>query len=218
MSISKAASENLRLVIDDIAENVPDDFQPMEFRLGKLSALVTNDTALDLNIPLKRMFNYQIALTFVPTAFLLTIACATLFIDPAHFEVTVGLSLTTMLVMQTLQENISDDLPKTAFLKFIDFWLLFGMMVPFVVFLVLCILEALPSAKETSLRNFGSDITTVKSGATGKVRLNTRRPVTKEKVHSWFKRSIPCFVSIFSLAYCALACYIANDHSFEFPT
>ena len=83
----------------------------------------------------------------------------------------------TMLVMQTLQVNISDDLPKTAFLKFIDFWLLFGMMVPFVVFLVLCILEALPSEKETNLRKFGSDVITVKSGAKRKRRIPYSLPL-----------------------------------------
>jgi hypothetical protein len=45
-------------------------------------------------------------------------------------------SLTAMLVMYTLYQSISGSLPQTAYLKMIDAWLLFGLIMPFVVFLV----------------------------------------------------------------------------------
>ena len=40
-----------------------------------------------------------------------------------------------------LQENINSGLPKTSDLKMVDFWLMGGMVVPFVVFVVLVVVE-----------------------------------------------------------------------------
>jgi hypothetical protein len=41
-----------------------------------------------------------------------------------------------MLVMYTMYQSISQTLPATAYLKFIDVWLIFCLLVPFVVFIV----------------------------------------------------------------------------------
>ena len=46
-----------------------------------------------------------------------------------------------MLVMYTLYQSIASALPQTAYLKMIDVWLLFGLMMPFVVFLFVVIWE-----------------------------------------------------------------------------
>ena len=53
--------------------------------------------------------------------------------------------LTTMLVMFTLYQSVSDNMPKTAYLKFIDKWLLFGIVVPFMTFVVETLLVILTS-------------------------------------------------------------------------
>jgi hypothetical protein len=66
---------------------------------------------------------------------LLIIAEITLYIDESHFDTTIMVSLTSMLVMYTLYQSISGSLPQTAYLKMIDVWLLFGLLMPFVVFL-----------------------------------------------------------------------------------
>ncbi len=46
------------------------------------------------------------------------------------------LSLTIMLVMYTMYQSINGSLTTTAYLKMIDFWLLFCLLVPFVIFLI----------------------------------------------------------------------------------
>ena len=51
-------------------------------------------------------------------------------------QVTVMIHLTTMLVMYTLYQGLQDIMPKTAYLKFIDIFLLYGLIVPFVTFMV----------------------------------------------------------------------------------
>jgi hypothetical protein len=60
----------------------------------------------------------------------------TLFFRKQDLDLAIGLSLTTMLVMYTLYQSISQLLPKTAYLKFIDVWLMFCLMVPLFVFAI----------------------------------------------------------------------------------
>ncbi len=67
---------------------------------------------------------------------LLIISMVTLKFDESKTEMSVGLSLTIMLVMYTMYQSISDSLIKTAYLKMIDYWLLFCLLMPFVIFMI----------------------------------------------------------------------------------
>ena len=142
----KSTPGHVHLVAGDISQHLT---EPIQFTVGNItSSYIPEREEILLHIPLTRKFEYHFTATFCPTVFLLIIACLTLFINPVHFEATVALALTTMLVMQTLQSNISSELPKTPYLKVIDIWLTFGMAVPFAVFLVLVLVEALPSQRK----------------------------------------------------------------------
>ena len=159
--------------------------------MGKLTSIAESDPQkreVIVFIPLTRQYQHHLAATFCPTSFLLIIACLTLFINPVHFEATVALSLTTMLVMQTLQANISSELPKTPYMKVIDIWLTFGMTVPFAVFLVLVLIEALPTQGKVNGKSF--------SRKTKNKNLVKWR-VTKERVHGFFKVLIPVCTAVF---------------------
>jgi hypothetical protein len=59
-----------------------------------------------------------------------------LFFKKKDLDLAIGLSLTIMLVMYTMYQSISQVLPATAYLKFIDIWLMFCLMVPFFVFVL----------------------------------------------------------------------------------
>ena len=61
--------------------------------------------------------------------------------------------LTTMLVMFCLYQNVSDNMPKTAYLKFIDKWLLFGIVVPFMSFVVETVLILLTTNDDVKRLN-----------------------------------------------------------------
>ena len=41
-------------------------------------------------------------------------------------------NVTTLLVLTTLFISISDSLPRTAYVKMIDLWLIFNLLIPFV--------------------------------------------------------------------------------------
>ena len=60
----------------------------------------------------------------------------TLSFDETKTELAMGLSLTILLVMYTMYQSISESLTKTAYLKMIDYWLLFCLLTPFAIFLI----------------------------------------------------------------------------------
>jgi len=72
----------------------------------------------------------------MPTITLLVIAEVTLHFDESKTELAIGLSLTIMLVMYTMYQSISESLIKTAYLKMIDYWLLFCLLMPFFIFMI----------------------------------------------------------------------------------
>ena len=86
----------------------------------------------------------------------MVIAVFTLFIDVSHFEATIMVALTSMLVIYTLHQSISSNLPQTSYMKMIDVWLASGMIVPFVIIAVLVILDHMiirESNQVTEIRN-----------------------------------------------------------------
>jgi hypothetical protein len=62
------------------------------------------------------------------------------------------LALTIMLVMYTMYQSINGSLTTTAYLKLIDYWLLFCLLVPFLIFLiqVLWLFQKTNEAKDKS--------------------------------------------------------------------
>ena len=94
-----------------------------------------------MEITLLRIFTHHLVNTFLPTACLIIIAEMTLFIDTGHFEATIMVALTSMLVMYTLYQSISATLPQTAYIKMIDVWLLAGLILPFIVFIILVLVD-----------------------------------------------------------------------------
>merc|ERR1712106_1106760 len=52
-------------------------------------------------------------------------------------------SLTCMLVLATMFISIADSLPKTAYLKMMDYWLVFNLILPFVEVLIHTYMEKL---------------------------------------------------------------------------
>ena len=108
----------------------------VQFRVMKTTMISKGSDYIVVEITLRRMISYHIVSTFSPTLLLLCIGIITLFLDESHFEATIMLAITAMLVMYTLYESASSGLPKTAYLKMVDIWLIFGLVVPFAVFLV----------------------------------------------------------------------------------
>ncbi len=143
------------LALDDISTYLDQgfnltqyDFTGFEFDDVNLSPPKGN-TKITMWIRLRRIFTYHLGTTFLPTLCLIFIAELTLCIDERHFEATIMVALTSMLVMYTLYQSVSNSLPQTAYLKMIDYWLLFGLVVPFFIILILMGMDAYPPFLQT---------------------------------------------------------------------
>ena len=95
-----------------------------------------NDSVIEVEFTLQRMVMFHLVNTYMPTACILIIVEITLFIDESHFESNIMVALTGMLVMYTLYQRISLTLPPTAYLKLLDIWLIFSLVMPFFIFMV----------------------------------------------------------------------------------
>ena len=92
-----------------------------------------NGTLIQGSIQLKRIPFYHVLCTYLPSSFILMLAIATLYFAESHFATTIKISLTVMLVLYTLFQSISSNMPPTAYLKLLDIWLIFCLVITFLI-------------------------------------------------------------------------------------
>ena len=97
---------------------------------------------------LKRKIVNECLTTYLPSVLLILITYATTFFKPFYFEAALTVNLTNMLVMTTIFIAVMGKLPSTAYVKFIDLWLIFGQLLPFAEVVLLTWMEALRAGVE----------------------------------------------------------------------
>ena len=108
---------------------------------------------LIVQITLKRRFLFQLPTTFLPTLCLIVIAEISLHFDGTKYEPTQHMvSLTAMLVMYTLYQKVAGDLPQTSYMKLIDIWLIYCLMVPFWVFITVSMTQLAKIKREKAAK------------------------------------------------------------------
>jgi len=95
-----------------------------------------NGTKIEVAFTLRRIINYHLVNTYLPTLGLFMIAIVTLQFDETKLELALGLTLTVMLVIYTMYQSISGTVTKTAYLKWLDYWLFFCLLMPFLIFMI----------------------------------------------------------------------------------
>ena len=84
----------------------------------------------------------ELMVTYLPTVLLILTTYVTTFFKPEFFEAALGANLTTMLMMTTIFMTTLSDLTDTAYAKWIDYWLIFCQLVPFLEVILLTLKEA----------------------------------------------------------------------------
>ena len=84
----------------------------------------------------------EVFTTYLPTILLMMTTYVTTFFKPQFFEAALGANLTTMLMMTTIFMTSLSELTDTAYAKWIDFWLIFSQLVPFIEVILLTLKEA----------------------------------------------------------------------------
>ncbi|XP_068203413.1 uncharacterized protein [Palaemon carinicauda] len=114
----------------------------------------------------QNLYGYYIGNTFTPTLMLVVICYSCLLFDVNDFEDRIMVSLTALLVLATFFSQVSQTIPRTAYLKLIDVWFLALITEVFAVIISLVLIEVL------RLRNLSSTVVKV-------------APLNKEKTSKW---------------------------------
>ena len=196
-------------VLQDLVELVPVQIEyignPTLIQFEVINCTIknhVNGSGIIVGIQLQRMFIFHLANTFFPTICLIIIVEITLFIDDSNFDTNVMVALTTLLVMYTLFQSISSTLPKTAYLKLIDYWLLFSLILPFVIFMFHMVQEVKKAKHNMKMK---VRPTWVGSGTQPIVRKNDQQ---KSKAYVQF--FIPLLTALFIVAYWIYAMHVYN--------
>ncbi|XP_069981222.1 uncharacterized protein [Penaeus vannamei] len=98
---------------------------------------------LQVTFDLERRWSLLVLTIFMPTFLLLGIGYGTLYIQLKAFQVRAIMTLTTLLVLYTLFNQVSSALPDTAYIKMIDMWFFFCIFLIFSVIIVHIAVERL---------------------------------------------------------------------------
>ncbi|KAK7077533.1 hypothetical protein SK128_025886 [Halocaridina rubra] len=79
-----------------------------------------------VSITFYRRFWYYFTSAYLPTTMLMIISYAALFLKPEDVDLRVMMTLTTLLVLYALYQQISDGLPPTSYTKSLDIWCFFA--------------------------------------------------------------------------------------------
>ena len=63
-----------------------------------------------------------------------------------------------MLVLTTMFINVSNNLPKTSYMKMVDVWLLFNLLFPFIIVLLHTYMDTLRNDEEREINHHGKTI------------------------------------------------------------
>merc|ERR1719317_87764 len=113
---------------------------------------------LVVSISLGRQLLGTILTIFLPTVLLNLIDHATNFFKAFFFEAVVTVNLTAMLVLTTMFINVSNNLPRTSYVKMIDIWLIFNLLLPFIEVLVHTYMDTLRSDEDREINHHGRPV------------------------------------------------------------
>ena len=98
--------------------------------------LSTRENAIVMEVVLGRRLLGNFLTIFFPTILLNVIGHSTNFFKSFFFEAVVTVNLTVLLVLVTMFISVSNSLPNTSYVKMVDIWLIFCLVLPFVEVLI----------------------------------------------------------------------------------
>jgi len=117
------------------------------------SSEIKGKDGVKVSVTLGRRLLGTILTVYTPTVLLNVIGHASNYFKDFFFEAVVTVNLTCTLVLVTLFINVSEGLPKTSYLKMMDYWLVFNLILPFVEVLLHTYMESLNEDHTTQHTN-----------------------------------------------------------------
>ena len=119
------------------------DKKLLQFEIGITNFNATDDgSKLKAEFTMNRNPSYMIINAYVPSFCLMLTTIVPLYLkEKIHFGTTITLVLTSILCSFTLFQSSLSGMPKTSYLKFIDYWNLLALTVTLVNFFTLAVWE-----------------------------------------------------------------------------
>ena len=116
-----------------------------QFDIGDFTALLNEPGfKVEARFTLKRNPSFLIMNAYLPSFFTMVMTIASLFLDDRmHFSTTIMLVLTSQLCLYTLFQSSLEGIPKTAYMKMIDYWNILAMTASLTNFFTLFLWEIL---------------------------------------------------------------------------
>ena len=118
LKVPNSQNEELNITAHHIKYTGPKDLP--QFAVESVKAKNMEGRALFI-MKFQRKFHYHLVSVYIPSLSLFIISIATMRIDIEHFEATIMVHLTAMLVVYTLFQAISVSLPKVTINTFFFF-------------------------------------------------------------------------------------------------
>ena len=113
------------------------------------SLLQINPHEIRMKIIFKRRLTSETMKAFFPSLLLICCSYTTSFFRlPNFFNTAITANLTLLLTMTTLMIGVMTRIPETSYIKWIEFWLLFGIFVIFLQVILITIIEWLRHKEE----------------------------------------------------------------------
>ena len=103
----------------------------MQYVVTKTSGFKKNDKIV-FKISLGRRLMSVILTTMLPSIIFTLVTISSNYYAQQHFKTIIPLNLTSLLLSVMLLVGVSARLPQTSYLKMIDVWMIFALMVPFI--------------------------------------------------------------------------------------
>ena len=114
-----------------------------------------NVTALEFKVIFRRRLLGTILTTYLPTIIICIVSFSTNYFKAFFFEAVVTVNLTSLLVLTTLFISVSNSLPKTAYIKMIDVWLIVNLFIPFAEVLLHTLIDSLREETDREVNHHG---------------------------------------------------------------
>jgi len=100
----------------------------------------------------KRKWTYHFWTIFLQSVLLISVAYMTFYFKISNFQDRIMIAITTMMVVATIQSSINKMVPKTAYYKMIDYWLLYSFNIIIIIMIVHTIMDKfIPRDKKTAI-------------------------------------------------------------------
>ena len=155
--VDKGSGDFVGLIAHDLKYSGPLDLTQYFIKKKVFQSRINHEGVeiLHVDIYLGRRLLSIILTVFAPTIILNIVGHSSNYFKEFFFEAVISLNVTAMLVLTTMFINVSNNLPKTAYIKMIDIWLLFNLIKPFNDILVTTYMDSLRVDDEREINHHG---------------------------------------------------------------